>query len=127
MNWLDLDGREKARYLTLARFAVGVACLVAPRRVARAWFGEGEPRITPIALRSIGGRDLAIAVGTMTALENGGDASAWLRAGATSDAADAAAFVLSLKHVQGLRRVLWPAVAGASAYVGLDLAEDLQD
>ena len=125
MNYLDLDSRETARYMSLARFGVGVAMLVLPRRMARNWLGDGEWQGTPVAMRAIGARDIAISVGTMTALENGGDTGAWLRAGATADAADAAALVLAFRNLRGLRKWVWPLIAGGSAYLSLELAEDL--
>jgi hypothetical protein len=129
MNYLDLDSRETARYMSLARFGIGIALLVFPRRLARGWFGEDQSEwpVAPVAMRAVGGRDVAIAVGTMTALENGGDVSSWLRAGATADAADTAAFALALRNIRGIRRLAWPLISGFSTYLGLQLADELEN
>lgn len=128
MNYLDLDSRESARYMSLARFGIGVALLLFPRRCARGWLGEGAAawQGTSVAMRAVGARDVAIAVGTMTALEDGGDVSAWLRAAATSDAGDTAAILLAFRNLRGLRRWVWPLISGASTYMALELAQDLE-
>lgn len=128
MNYLDLDSRESARYMSLARFGIGLALLLFPRRCARGWLGEGEAtwQGTAVAMRAVGARDIAIAVGTMTALEEGGNVSAWLRAGATCDAADTVAIILAFRNLRGLRRWAWPFISGASAYMSLELAQDLE-
>lgn len=128
MNYLDLDSRETARSMSLARFGIGVALLLFPRRLARGWLGEGESawQGTPVAMRAVGARDIAISVGTLTALENGGDVSAWLRAGATGDAADTAALLLAFRNLRGVRRWIWPLISGASTYMALELARELE-
>jgi hypothetical protein len=127
MNVLNLDGRETARYISLTRFGIGFACVVTPRRVARVWLGDAEWEGTPVTVRAIGARDIAIAIGTLTSLDHGGDVGAWLRAGATADAADTAAIVLAFRSLRGVRRWLLPVVSGVAAYVGLELAGELED
>lgn len=131
MNYLELDSRETARYMSLARFGIGIALVLFPRRIARRWLGEeegdGNWEGKTVAMRAIGARDVALAVGAMTALENGGDVSAWLRAAATADAGDTAAVLLAFRNLRGPRRWLWPAISGVSTYVGLNLAGELEE
>jgi hypothetical protein len=128
MTYLDLDSRETARYMSLARFAIGIALLLFPRRIGRQWLGksEGEWETSSVAMRAVGARDIALSVGTLTALDNGGDVSAWLRAGATADAVDTAAVIFAFRKLSGLRRWLWPVISGVSTYMGLELADDLE-
>jgi hypothetical protein len=123
---LEMDERETARAISVVRFGVGVACFLWPRRVARIWLGDDAAANLPMAVRGVGARDIAIAVGTINALDDDGDVSAWLRAGATADAADATASLMAFGSLRGLRRWIWPLTAGAAAFLGLSLAGELE-
>jgi hypothetical protein len=123
---IEMDERETARAISMARFVVGVACVLFPRRAARVWLGGDSSENLTVAMRAMGARDVAIAVGTIAALDNGGDVAGWLRAGVTADATDAASTLMAFGSLRGLRKWVWPVTAGAAAYVGLQLAAELE-
>jgi len=73
------------------RVAIGLGAAVAPRMVLRPWVGPrlaGE-KAAPMLGRSLGGRDLALALGALIALKEEGPARGWVEAGALADASDA--------------------------------------
>jgi hypothetical protein len=79
-----------ARAIGVARALVGVAMIVAPRLVVRS--NDGEPASGTVAfmVRTIGVRDLALGLGTVTAARSSrtGDARRWVQFGLLSDALD---------------------------------------
>src|SRR5665809_117414 len=96
---LDLDEGELVQILSFIRLGIGVGLFLLPRRLGRWWTGEEEISTTSkMALRSLGGRDAAIALGTLVALENGGNVRGWLEAGAVSDASDAVSYTHLRAH-----------------------------
>jgi len=69
--------------------------------------------------RALGGRDLALGLGALAALERQSDeASAWVAAGALSDALDVAASLASWRELPRLTRWLVLASAGGAAIAG---------
>lgn len=74
------------------RIAYAVGLLAAPGRTARPWLGAAPA--TPgggVAVRGLGGRDLAISAGALAAAASGGQPRWWLAACAASDGVDLAA------------------------------------
>lgn len=124
----DLDDREVAQMLSLIRLGIGIAFFLFPRRLGRWWTGEGDSTATSrMAARSLGARDAAIAIGTMTALEHEGNVRGWLEAGALSDASDAVSTLSNWGDLPGLRRLLGLASSIGATVVGLNLAQSLGD
>jgi hypothetical protein len=108
-----------ARLLSIGRIAIGGLLFVAPRRAARAWTTESNgSAISALAVRGLGARDVAIGMGTLAALEGGGDSSRWLKAGAAADATDALSVLVNFGRLPGLRRTLLLASSAAAAYLG---------
>ena len=123
---MDLDDRDLARMLGLGRIALGIASFLAPTRFARMWTGErSDAAITPMAIRGLGARDVAIGVGLLNAIENGGAAKGWLEASALSDASDAFATLAEWGRLPGWRRLGLFGLEVGSALLGLRLAADL--
>lgn len=122
-----MDHRQLARTLAAVRSTIGVALLVAPGVVGRRWLGDvADDRRTRFALRALGARDLALAVGTLRALDQGAPVRPWAQLSALGDATDAFAATLAWPQL-GTRRVLLtiltagPAAAlGAVAASGMD-------
>lgn len=106
------------------RVLLGLAALVRPQWPAQAWLGseaadQGSVRVLG---RALGGRDLAIGIGTLCALgsrEPGSRyAAAWLAAGALADAVDAAATVAAWRSLPRGGRGMVVTAAGGSALIG---------
>lgn len=78
------------RAIGVLRALVGVAMIVAPRLVVRSTDGEPESGTVAFMVRTIGVRDLALGLGTVTAARSSrsGDARRWVQFGLLSDALD---------------------------------------
>ena len=103
-----------ARAAAGARVAIGVALLAAPGPAAKRWLGDvSEEPGAQVAISGLGGRDVAIGLGTLWALGGSKRAPrAWLIACAAADLADLAA---TLRSRRGLST---PAIAGTVALAG---------
>ncbi|MGH2701560.1 MAG: hypothetical protein ACRDJB_03275 [Actinomycetota bacterium] len=124
----DLDDRELAQVISMVRLGIGIGFFLFPKRMGRLWTGEEETSATSrMAARSLGARDAAIAIGTMTALEHDGNVRGWLEAGALSDVSDAVSTLSNWGHLPGLRRLLGLASSVGGAVVGFNLAQSLGD
>jgi hypothetical protein len=118
-----MDHRDVVRLLSVARGAVGVLWLVAPHKVIKAWTGEDAASVSArVVGRGFGGRDLALAVGTLLTREDGRALAMWLKAGALSDAADAVSTLATFRKLGSVRGLFWTATAAASTALGLRLA-----
>ena len=124
----DLDDRELAQILSMVRLGIGIAFFLLPKRMGRLWTGDEETTATSrMAARSLGARDAAIAIGTMTALEHDGNVRGWLEAGALSDVSDAVSTISYWSHLPGLRRLLGLASSVGGAFLAFNLAQSLGD
>lgn len=120
-----MDERDQARLLGLMRATIGAVCVLFPRRVTRLWIGDATPA-TAMALRGLGGRDLALGVGLLRAIEDEGHVARWLEAGAVADASDALA-VLTNSELPAGRRLFSLLSAAGAAGVGIYLAANIED
>ena len=94
---------------------VGVALVALPGTTAGTWIGPvAKAPGTKVMVRAMGGRDLAIGLGTLHALREGAPVTSWSLAGAGSDLVDAAATLLAIRHL-GARRALPLALVAATA------------
>jgi hypothetical protein len=75
----------------------------------------------------MGGRDLALGLGLLVALENDGEVSRWLEAGAVADASDALATLGAARELPFWRLAPLLAVTGGAALLGITLAAELDD
>jgi hypothetical protein len=99
------------------RIAYGAALLVAPGKVAgNRWLGSGarEPAAT-VALRGLGGREVAVHGIAMAALLHGKPVRPWLLASALGDLTDVAAALISRDGLPDGSPAATTAVAGGSA------------
>lgn len=105
--------------MALTRGAAGVALIAAPRRSVRSWTGlAADTASGRLLARTLGVRDLAIGVGTLTALDSPHDTARMLRLGAASDLGDAAASWALRAHLDPRRRRALPLVSVATAAIG---------
>jgi hypothetical protein len=108
-----MTARSLAGLQAIGRLALGGGMAVAPGVFAGAWVGgaadKREGRVLSVGL---GARDVAIALGTLQALQGRRGAAAWLRAGLIADAAD---LVATLRARDDLPPLAVPAVAAIAA------------
>jgi hypothetical protein len=121
-----MDARTVAGLQAAGRLALGGGLVASPALVAGGWVGV--PADAPggaVLATGLGGRDIAIALGTLRALGRRRGAGSWVRAGVIADAADLAA---TLRHRDALPPLAVPAVAalaGGSVLLGLWLQQAL--
>ncbi len=121
-----------ARWLAVGRTVLGLSALVAPGLLGRTWVGADAGHTgTKVLARALGGRDLVIGLGTLTAMgEQQNDdtlvsASRWIAFGGVADLGDFAATVLSWRRLPRVSRWLVAGLAGGSAVGSLVMARKL--
>ena len=103
----------------LGRLAIGAGLVAAPQTVAGAWVGAAGDRRPGQALAiGLGGRDAAIALGTLRALSSGRGAAPWLRAGIAADLADLYATLRARDEIPPASVPVTVAIAGGSVLLG---------
>jgi hypothetical protein len=114
--------RRGAVTVAAGRVALGLTALAWPAVPSRPWVGATADDLTAQVFgRALGGRDLALGLGALTALRPGaqpGPAAAWVAAGALSDALDVAASLASWPELPRITRWLVAASAGGAALTG---------
>jgi hypothetical protein len=115
--------RHGARAVAAGRVALGLTALAWPRGPARPWVGAAADDLAARVFgRALGARDLALGLGALAALRgqdgDPGPASAWVAAGALSDALDVAASLASWRELPRVGRWLVVASAGGAAVAG---------
>ncbi len=125
-----MNDEDLARALGTTRLALGALALLAPQLTTKLWLGreaQADSLGARMAMRGLGGRDVAIGLGLLIALERGGPVRGWLEAGALADASDTLSTLVSTREIPRLR---WfgslLSTAGAS-WLGLRLASALGD
>jgi hypothetical protein len=107
-----MEDAKLAMSLARGRIALGTAGLVVPGLASRIM---GDRRasegIAPVFVRMLGGRDIALGLGTVIALDRGAPVRGWLEGAALADAVDCVACVLG-------REQMSPIVFGAAAGLG---------
>jgi hypothetical protein len=121
----SIDRRRLVTALAVLRTGLGVVAFVAPALPARPWVGRDaeRPAVRTVA-RALGGRDLALGLGTLVAAGTGAPDRAWLAASALSDAGDVVATLEGWARRPRLGRlaVLVAATGGAIACAALAVA-----
>jgi peptide-methionine (R)-S-oxide reductase len=114
--------RDQARRLALAngiaRSALGVVALTAPSVALGPWVGPAaRDRSACMLARALGGRDLALGLGTVLALRHGTPVRGWVEAGGLADAGDAMVTLAAFARLprKGRWAVLTAALAGVVA------------
>jgi len=113
--------RHGARAVAAGRVALGLTALVWPSVPARPWVGGAADELgARVFGRALGARDLALGLGALAALQgsDNGSASAWVAAGALSDALDVVASVASWRELPRVGRWLVVGSAGGAALAG---------
>jgi len=115
--------RRGAMAVAAGRVALGLTALAWPAVPARPWVGAAADDLaTRVFGRALGARDLALGLGALAAARRPvGDrrsASAWVAAGALSDALDVAVSARSWRELPRKGRWLVVASAGGAALIG---------
>ncbi len=103
--------RNAALAIAAVRVGAGVALGASPGRFLR-WEPSVARSSMPLTLRTVGIRDLAVGLGTLSAVRSGTpqDLRRWLLAGLVSDGLDVAAGAASTRSI-GVRGVISAAMA----------------
>ena len=115
--------RLGATAVAAGRVVLGVTALAWPSVPARPWVGAAaDGPAGQVFGRALGGRDVALGLGALAALSGQAaeseSASAWVAAGALSDALDVAASLSSWRELPRVTRWLVAASAGGAALLG---------
>ena len=116
--------RRGATAVAVGRVALGLTALAWPSVPARPWVGAAADDLAARVFgRALGARDVALGLGAVRALQHPaaepGSASAWVAAGALSDALDVVASLSSWRELPRVSRWLVAGSAGGAALVGL--------
>jgi hypothetical protein len=121
-----MDDATVAITLARGRIAIGVAALVAPRLAARMMgAGRGPTATAALLARMLGGRDIALGLGTVIALDRGKPVRGWLEGAALADATDAVSGLLARSELPRRVRPATVGLGGASAIAGILLSRRL--
>ena len=100
---------SQVRALAAARVALGAAMALAPGPILRRWLGpEAAQPMGRLLARSVAGRDIALGLGTLLALQHDAPVRGWLEATMLADAGDAVALLGGARHLS------WPRLAAAA-------------
>ncbi len=119
--------RRNAIAVAAGRVALGLTALAWPAVPARPWVGAAADDLAARVFgRALGARDIALGLGALAALQRPdgefGSASAWVAAGALSDALDVIASVSSWRELPRKGRWLVVASAGGAALADVTAA-----
>jgi hypothetical protein len=124
--------RGGATAIAAARTAIGVVALAAPTLVTRPWLGPDRGPAARVLGRALGGRDLALGLGALAALQQppagarpAGHPGIWIGIGALSDAMDVLATVAAWDELPPAGRWLVAVSAGGAAVAGAAAAGSL--
>jgi hypothetical protein len=121
-----MDTRDAAVALARGRIAIGVAALAAPKLAGRVMLGRsGSAAGASVFARMLGGRDIALGLGVVIALDRGAPVRGWLEAGALADGVDLAAALLAREEIPRASLVNAIVLATAGAVTGIVLSRRL--
>ncbi len=121
-----MEPRGLAVALARARIALGAAAIVAPGLASRFMFGRNGARAgTNAFARMLGGRDIALGLGVVIALDRGAPVRGWLEAGALADTVDLVGTVLARDAMPKPAFVNTVGAAGGFALAGAWLSRQL--
>jgi len=110
--------RQLAYLVAWGRVGIGLTAALAPSVMARPWIGDAADSAgARLLARTMGGRDLALGIGTLRGLaQSDRDARPWVALGGLADGVDAVATAMAFRSLP--RRSRWGIAAltiGAAA------------
>jgi hypothetical protein len=103
--------RPLAQLVAWGRVGIGISAIAAPTLMARPWIGrDARSPGSRLLARTMGGRDLALGIGALRALQHTDqEARPWVALGGAADAVDALATVVAFGSLP--RRSRWGILA----------------
>jgi hypothetical protein len=121
-----MDDRELARLIATLRVSAGTVAFVAPRWTIRTWTGQSlDSGAANMVARSLAGREIAIGLGTVIAMNKDAPVRGWIEAGMVADLTDALASFFAIRRIAPIRALLSAVASGASVALGYRLADAL--
>jgi hypothetical protein len=123
-----MNPRRLASTLAIGRLAIGAALVAKPQsEVGGGWVGSEEAQrpTTALLFRSVGARDMALGLGTLGALRQGGRMAPWLLGATLADAVDLAATFAAGKAIPVKGRAAILVLAGGAIVSQLALTRTL--
>lgn len=121
-----MDDASLAMMLARGRIAIGVAAVAAPGLATRVMGSRrASTGIAPAFARMLGGRDIALGLGTVIALDRGKPVRGWLEGAALADAVDCVASVLARKDMSPRAFRATAGLGAASSLLGAALSRRL--
>ena len=121
-----MDSATLAMSLARCRIAIGIAAVVVPGAVVRALGADPEPGgLAPLLARMLGGRDIALGLGTVVALDHGTPVRGWLEGSALADTGDCVASVVAREQMTPRAFRATAGLAAGAAILGVVLARRL--
>ncbi len=98
--------RRLAQLVAVGRIGIGCIALAAPTVMTRPWIGDAaESPDARLLARTMGGRDLALGLGTLRALAvDDAEARPWVALAGMADAVDALVTVLAFRRLPRVTR-----------------------
>ena len=104
---MDPSLERQIQGMAFSRIGLGVVLVLLPGPLLRIWLGRGASSpFSRLLARSVGGRDIALGMGTLFALRHQSPVRGWLEASALADASDAATTLMAARHLSRARLVL---------------------
>jgi hypothetical protein len=121
-----MEARDMAIALARGRIAIGAVALIAPGLASRLTFGrDGSRPGTRLFARMLGGRDVALGLGVVIALDRGAPVRGWLEAGALADGVDFVGGVLARDEIPSTTFASAIVLAGGAALAQTWLSRQL--
>jgi len=120
--------RRLAQLIAVGRIGIGCTALVAPTLMTRPWIGDAaaSPDARLLA-RTMGGRDLALGIGTLRALGvDDAEARPWVALAGMADAVDATVTIAAFGRLPSLTRWAILASTVGAAVVSFRVAAALE-
>jgi peptide-methionine (R)-S-oxide reductase len=121
-----MEDAKVAMFAARCRIALGMAAVAVPGLATRVMGDRGRSEaIGPLFARMLGGRDVALGLGTVIALDRGAPVRGWLEGSALADAVDCVACIVARNDMRP--RVVGPAIGlgAGSAILGIFLSRRL--
>jgi len=116
--------RRLARLVALGRVGIGCTALIAPTLMTRPWIGDAAESVDARLLaRTMGGRDLALGLGSLRALGiEDAEALPWIALAGMADAVDATVTLVAFRRLPRLTRWVILASTVGAAVASLQMA-----